>query len=67
MKYIILVLQLFINNEFVDATSGNVFEVLNPATGDVISEVADASEVKFIKSISNLIYPYLNRKMLIEL
>jgi aldehyde dehydrogenase (NAD+) len=36
--------KLFINNEFVDATSGNVFEVLNPATGDVISEVADASE-----------------------
>jgi acyl-CoA reductase-like NAD-dependent aldehyde dehydrogenase len=30
----------------VDSTSGNVFEVLNPSTGDVITEVADASEVK---------------------
>ncbi|UJR25369.1 hypothetical protein I4U23_006719 [Adineta vaga] len=36
--------KLFINNEFVDAISGNTFEVLNPATGDVITEVADASE-----------------------
>jgi len=33
----------------VNATSGNVFEVLNPATGDVITEVADASEVKLIQ------------------
>jgi acyl-CoA reductase-like NAD-dependent aldehyde dehydrogenase len=37
---------LFINNEFVNAASGNVFEVLNPATGDVIAEVADAAEVR---------------------
>jgi len=38
---------LFINNEFVNAASGNVFEVLNPATGDVIAEVADGGEVRF--------------------
>jgi len=36
--------KLFINNEFVDATNRNVFEVINPATGDVIAEVADGSE-----------------------
>jgi aldehyde dehydrogenase (NAD+) len=36
--------KLFINNEFVDAVSGSSFEVINPATGDVIAEVADGSE-----------------------
>ncbi|CAF3608700.1 unnamed protein product [Adineta steineri] len=36
--------KLFINNQFVDASSGSTFEVINPATGDVITEVADASE-----------------------
>jgi aldehyde dehydrogenase (NAD+) len=36
--------KLFINNEFVDAANGSSFEVINPATGDVIAEVADASE-----------------------
>ncbi|CAF2991068.1 unnamed protein product [Rotaria sp. Silwood2] len=43
--------KLFINNEFVDAIAGNVFEVLNPATGDVITEVADASEKDVDKAI----------------
>lgn len=36
--------KLFINNEFVDAVNGSTFEVVNPATGDVIAEVADGSE-----------------------
>jgi aldehyde dehydrogenase (NAD+) len=36
--------KLFINNEFVNAANGKSFEVINPATGDVIAEVADASE-----------------------
>lgn len=36
--------KLFINNEFVDSVGGSVFEVFNPATGDVLTEVADASE-----------------------
>lgn len=35
--------------------SGNVFEVLNPATGDIIAEVADASEVKFIKFVYSIL------------
>ncbi|CAF0773740.1 unnamed protein product [Rotaria sordida] len=43
--------KLFINNEFVDAIAGNVFEVLNPATGDVIAEVADASEKDVDKAV----------------
>lgn len=36
--------KLFINNEFVDASNGSTFEVINPATGDVITEVADGAE-----------------------
>jgi len=36
--------KLFINNEFVDAATGKTFEVINPATGDVIAEVADGGE-----------------------
>ncbi|CAF5080033.1 unnamed protein product, partial [Rotaria sp. Silwood1] len=36
--------KLFINNEFIDSTNGSTFEVINPATGDVIAEVADGSE-----------------------
>ncbi len=32
--------QLFINNEFVDAQSGKQFEVINPATSEVICKVA---------------------------
>lgn len=34
---------LFINGEFVDAASGERFDVLNPATGEVIASVASAS------------------------
>lgn len=35
--------QLFVNGEFVDATGGGTFDVLNPATGEVLCSVADAS------------------------
>lgn len=31
--------KLFINNEFVDAVSKKKFDVLNPATGDVVTQV----------------------------
>ncbi|CAF1547813.1 unnamed protein product [Rotaria magnacalcarata] len=36
--------KLFINNEFVDSLSGASFDVINPATGGVIAQVADGSE-----------------------
>ncbi|XP_075260622.1 aldehyde dehydrogenase, mitochondrial-like [Convolutriloba macropyga] len=36
--------QLFINNEFVDAQSGKKMDVINPTTGDVICQVAEADE-----------------------
>ncbi len=35
--------QLFVNGEFVDATGGGTFDVLNPATGEVLCAVADAT------------------------
>ncbi|AXH96537.1 NAD-dependent succinate-semialdehyde dehydrogenase [Ornithinimicrobium avium] len=35
--------QLFVAGSWVDATDGATFEVLNPATGEVLCEVADAS------------------------
>lgn len=34
--------KLFINNKFVDAKSGKTFETVNPATGQVITRVAEA-------------------------
>jgi acyl-CoA reductase-like NAD-dependent aldehyde dehydrogenase len=34
--------QLFIDGEWVDAASGKTFAVYNPATGDVLAEVAEA-------------------------
>ncbi|MCK6483537.1 MAG: aldehyde dehydrogenase family protein [Phycisphaerae bacterium] len=40
--------KLLINNEWVNAESGKTFETINPATGDVICQVAesDAADVK---------------------
>ena len=35
--------QLYINGEWVDASNGKSFEVVNPATGEVIGSVADAT------------------------
>lgn len=34
--------QLFINNELVESVSGKRLEVINPATGDIICDVAEA-------------------------
>lgn len=36
--------QLFINNEFVDAVSGDRLEVFHPATGEVICDVAEGDK-----------------------
>ncbi|CAF0970983.1 unnamed protein product [Rotaria sordida] len=43
--------KLFINNEFVDSSNRSTFEVINPATGDVIAEVADGSEKDVDKAV----------------
>jgi acyl-CoA reductase-like NAD-dependent aldehyde dehydrogenase len=36
--------QLFINGEFADAASGKTLEIINPATGGVIGQLADAGK-----------------------
>ena len=36
--------QIFINNEFVDSLSGNTFATLNPATEEVICQVAEGDK-----------------------
>src|ERR1700682_132752 len=36
--------QLFINGEFTDASSGKTLEIINPATGGVIGQLADAGK-----------------------
>jgi len=40
-----LLFQLFINNKWQDAQSGKTFPTINPATGEVICQVAEADEV----------------------
>lgn len=44
--------QLFINNEFVDAVSGKKFATINPATGTVITEVAEGDKVDVDKAVA---------------
>lgn len=44
----VLLSQLFINNEWHDAVSGKSFPTINPSTGEVICQVAEADEVKQI-------------------
>lgn len=46
--YDCLFVQLFINNEWVDAQSGKTFPTINPATEDIITHVAEADKVCFV-------------------
>ncbi len=43
--------KLFIDGEFVDAASGKTFATLNPATGDVLAEVAEADKADVDKAV----------------
>ncbi|MEV6304735.1 NAD-dependent succinate-semialdehyde dehydrogenase [Actinoplanes sp. NPDC051861] len=43
--------ELFIGGKWVPASSGGRFDVLDPATGDVIASVADGSEVDAISAV----------------
>lgn len=38
--------QVFINNDFVDSQSGKTFPTINPATGEVICQVAEGDKVR---------------------
>ncbi|XP_044215101.1 aldehyde dehydrogenase, mitochondrial-like isoform X2 [Thunnus albacares] len=43
--------KLFINNQWQDAASGKTFPTINPATGEVICEVAEANEADVDKAV----------------
>ena len=40
-----MLLQVFINNNFVDSVSGKTFPTINPATGEQICHVAEGDKV----------------------
>ena len=44
--------QLFINNQFVDAESGETFDTINPQTGEVICSVQAADAVDVNKAVA---------------
>lgn len=44
-------IQLFINNEFVDAQSGKQYATLNPSTGQVLAMVAEADRADVGKEL----------------
>lgn len=43
--YFIIILQIFINNEFVDSVSGKAFDTINPSTGEKICSVQEGDKV----------------------
>ncbi len=43
--------KLLINNEWVDSTSGRTFDTINPATGEVICQVAEADVADVDKAV----------------
>lgn len=44
--------QLLINGQWVDSASGKTFETLNPTTGEVIAEVAEADKADVDRAVS---------------
>ena len=44
--------KLYIDGEFVDAESGKTFATLNPATGDVLAQVAEADKADVDKAVA---------------
>ena len=44
--------RLFINGEYVDATDGGKFEVINPATNEVCATVAAGTEKDIDKAVA---------------
>src|SRR4030088_250119 len=43
--------RLLINNEWVDASDGDSFETLNPATGEVIARVAEGKAADIARAV----------------
>jgi len=44
--------KIFINNEFVDSVSGKTFPTINPATGQVITQVAEGDKADIDKAVA---------------
>jgi acyl-CoA reductase-like NAD-dependent aldehyde dehydrogenase len=44
--------RLFINNEFVNSVSGKTFDVVNPATEEVVCAVQEADQADVDKAVS---------------
>jgi hypothetical protein len=51
--------RLFINNEFVNSVSGKTFDVVNPATEEVICAVQEADAADVDKAVSGFGNPSL--------
>ena len=49
--------RLFINGEYVDATDGGKFEVINPATNEVYATVAAGTEKDIDKAVAAAKFP----------
>lgn len=45
------IFQLFINNEFVKSASGRTFDTINPANGEVISQVQEGDKADVDKAV----------------
>ncbi len=43
--------KLLINNEWVDAESGKTFPTINPATGEVITQIAEGDKADVDKAV----------------
>jgi len=43
--------RLFINGQFVDAVAGTTFDTINPATGDVLTQVAEGREADIDRAV----------------
>ena len=46
-KFLFDILQLFIDNDWVDAHDGATFEDVNPANEKITAKIAEASKVNF--------------------
>ncbi|MCM3567490.1 aldehyde dehydrogenase family protein [Neobacillus mesonae] len=51
-KFVSTPKQLFINGKFVDAVSGKRFETLNPATGEVITTIAEGDKEDIDRAVA---------------
>ena len=52
-KWVPVKKQVFINGKWVDAKSGKTFEVENPATGDVVANVAEGDKADIDEAVKS--------------